>query len=96
MLLSFPLVEIERIKYTEVEKTINSRNHYNILQYSIKWLQFLITNNNWLKDEELDKAEEYVINFYRKYFKNSYQTIYINKNVVNVKRERNDKCDSWL
>lgn len=58
---------MEAEKYTEVEGILDSGVHYNNLQYLVKWLRFLVTDNKWLKDGELGKAEEYVANFYEKY-----------------------------
>lgn len=43
--------------------------YYEKLQYLVKWLQFLVINNEWLKAEELDIAEEYVTKFHNKYSK---------------------------
>ena len=40
-----PLIKIDGKKKFEVKKILNSRNHYGKLQYLIKWLGYLNTDN---------------------------------------------------
>ena len=62
-----PLVEVEGEEHAEVEEILDSRVHYGTLQYLVKWLGFPVTDNEWLKADELSKAEEYITDFHEKY-----------------------------
>ncbi len=62
-----PLVEVEGEEHCEVEEILDSRMHYGTLQYLVKWLRFPVTDNEWLKAEELGTTKEYVIDFHEKY-----------------------------
>lgn len=62
-----PLIEVEGEEHAEVEEILDSRVHYGNLQYLVKWLGFPVTDNEWLKAEELGTAEEYVTDFHEKY-----------------------------
>lgn len=58
---------MEGEEHAEVEEILDSRVHYGNLQYLVKWLGFPVTDNDWLKAEELGTAEEYVTDFHEKY-----------------------------
>ena len=38
-----------------MKKILNSRFYYDKSQYFVKWLKYFDTNNEWLKNSELDK-----------------------------------------
>lgn len=58
---------MEGEEHAEVEEILDSRMYYGKLQYLVKWLGFPIMDNEWLKVEDLDTAEEYITDFYNKY-----------------------------
>ena len=62
-----PLIEVEGEEHAEVEEILDSRMHYGTLQYLVKWLEFPVTDNEWLKAEDLGTADEYVTDFHEKY-----------------------------
>lgn len=61
------LIELEDEEHVEVKEIFDSRVYYSKLQYLVKWLGFLVTDNKWLKAEKLSIVKEYVTNFHKKY-----------------------------
>ncbi len=55
--------------HAEVEEILDNRIHYSTLQYLVKWLGFPVSDNKWLKAEDLSTLDEYVTDFYEKYSK---------------------------
>ena len=80
-----PLVEVEGEEHAEVEEILDIRMHYGTLQYLVKWLGFPVTDNEWLKAEDLGTAEEYVTDFHEKYPKKP--------SPDNLHREKRRRCE---
>jgi len=63
-----PPIEIEGEDEYELDKIIDSRLHYNKLQYRAKWKGYSPEHNEvWYPTENLNQAEHTVHRFHRRY-----------------------------
>ena len=64
--LLFP-IDMEGEEEYEVKKILNSRIHYGKLQYLVKWLGYLHTDNQWMVPKDVSEALELISIYHRLY-----------------------------
>ncbi len=62
-----PLIKVDNEDQAKIEEVLDNRMHYEKLQYLVKWLGYLVSNNEWILAGNLSVAEGYVIEFHQNY-----------------------------
>ena len=60
------LVEVDRVEKQKVEKILNKRKIWDIEKYLVYWKGFILGNNTWEKEKDLENAKELVNEFKRR------------------------------
>jgi hypothetical protein len=51
----------------EIKHILNSRKHYDKLQYYIKWLNWNDIHNEWLNAKSMSNANDLIVDYHEKY-----------------------------
>lgn len=62
-----PLIKVDGKDQAEIEEVVDNCVHYGKLQYLIKWLGYMVTDNEWAPTNDLGFAKKYVGEFHLKY-----------------------------
>ena len=62
-----PLVIVDNNEKYKMEEILNSRHHYNKLQYLVKWLGYLMSDNQWVFAGNIGQSQEFVDFFHKIY-----------------------------
>ena len=62
-----PPIEVERQEKYEVEEILDSRIHYNKLQYLVKWMGYPHSDNQWLPKDDVTRSQDLVSLFHKIY-----------------------------
>ena len=62
-----PLIEVEGQEEYEVEEILDSRIHYNKLQYLVKWMGYPHLDNQWLPKDDVARSQDLVGLFHKIY-----------------------------
>ena len=60
-------IEVERQEEYEVEEILDSRIHYNKLQYLVKWMGYPHLDNQWLPKDDVARSQDLVGLFHKIY-----------------------------
>ena len=61
------LIKVDGKEQAEIEEILDNRMHYRKLQYLVKWLEYFVSDNEWILASNLSATEEYVTEFHQKY-----------------------------
>jgi len=59
-------VEVNRVEEWEVEKILNKRKVRGVMKYLVYWKRFIVENNTWEKEEDLENIKERIAEFKRR------------------------------
>ena len=59
-------VEVNRVEEWEVEKILNKRKVRGVMKYLVYWKRFIVENNTWEKEEDLENIKERIAKFKRR------------------------------
>ena len=62
-----PPIEVEKQEEYEVEKILDSRIHYNKLQYLVKWMGYPYSDNQWLPKDDIAGSQDLMSLFHKIY-----------------------------
>ena len=56
-------IEIEGVEEWEVERILNKRKIRGVIKYLVRWKRFIVEQNSWEKEEDLENAKKLVAEF---------------------------------
>jgi len=59
-------VEVNRVEEWEVEKILNKRKVRGVMKYLVYWKRFIVENNTWEKEEDLENIKKRIAEFKRR------------------------------
>jgi len=59
-------VEVNRVEEWEVEKILNKRKVRGVMKYLVYWKRFIIENDIWEKEEDLEYIKKRIAEFKRR------------------------------
>ena len=59
-------VEVNRVEEWEVEKILNKRKVRGVMKYLVYWKRFIIENDIWEKEEDLENIKKRIAEFKRR------------------------------
>ena len=90
MFLSLP-IDVEEEKKYEIEEILDSRIHYGKLQYLVKWLGYLHTDNQWVAFKDVFRALE-LVSIYHRLYPDKPNAMLPKKRIKSAKKMAAPKC----
>ena len=59
-------VEVNRVEEWKVEKILNKRKVRGVMKYLVYWKRFIVENNTWEKEEDLENIKKRIAEFKRR------------------------------
>jgi len=56
-------VEVDRVEEWEVKKILNKRRVQGVDRYLIRWKDFMVENDIWEREEDLENTKELIDKF---------------------------------